>query len=72
MTPSSPMTPSLCHALELVYLQRRTTFVQALQKLIDEDGWTQDFDDLAAQFPDVKDPSELKARLKEIYGNGMH
>ena len=64
---SSPMNLLLCHDLELVYLKRRIQFLTRLQKLIDEDAWTEDFEELAAQFPDVADHSQLKARLKEIY-----
>jgi len=64
------MTPPLALALELIYLRRRTRFISSLQTLIEEDAFTDDFEDLAAAFPEVESVFDLKARLTEIYGNG--
>ena len=59
------------HAEEMFWLQRRIQFLNTLNDLIDADARPEEAELIANQYAKVKEPSDLIARLKEIYGRDL-
>lgn len=59
------------HAEEMFWLQRRIQFLTTLNDLIDADARPDEAELIANQYSKVKEPSDLIARLKEIYGKDI-
>lgn len=59
------------HAEEMFWLQRRIQFLTTLNDLIDADARPEEAELIASQYAKVKEPSDLIARLKDIYGKDL-
>jgi hypothetical protein len=57
--------------LEILWLKRRIFFIEKLNKLYTDDADAAEMAELGKEFSKVEKPSDLVARLKEIYGEDL-
>lgn len=57
--------------LEILWLKRRIFFIEQLNQLYLDDDDVAEMSELGKTFRQVEKPSDLVARLKEIYGEDL-